>query len=69
MHCILCDKIFNGLQSAKNHLQRIHYPRPVQCRLCASVQASIIAFRVHIIQRHGVKGVRNVLQTYGRLLS
>jgi hypothetical protein len=67
-HCKLCDKIFNTQGSARNHLARIHYPRPVECGLCQMVQKSIIAFRVHIIQHHGIKGVKNVIETYGRVL-
>jgi hypothetical protein len=36
------------------------------CSLCESVLPSVPAFRNHIMRRHGVRGVKNVLETYGR---
>ena len=67
-HCRLCDRLFNSLSSAKSHLANVHSCRRVECQLCGHVDNSVQSFRMHIVRRHGIRGCKNVLQTYGNVL-
>jgi hypothetical protein len=66
--CKLCSKHFSSFKNGKSHLRRIHYPQSVECSICKMVQSSVLAFRCHVNQTHGIKGVKGVLETYGRIL-
>ena len=67
-HCRLCGQVFASLQVGKSHLKNVHFPQAVQCSLCEQVINSVLSFRVHISRRHGIKGQRNILENYGRIL-
>jgi hypothetical protein len=62
----LCEKIFNSRGSAKIHLNHVHNPQTIECLLCQRVMSSVPAFRKHVHRRHGIRGEKNVLETYGK---
>jgi hypothetical protein len=54
--------------SAKSHLEHTHNPKPVECCLCLKVVNNVVAFRMHILRKHGIRGAKNLVQHYGRII-
>jgi hypothetical protein len=67
-HCIPCNRFLKSRDSATQHLRCVHVRQAVKCIMCDVVKSSLLSFRVHINQRHGIKGVKDVVGTYGRLM-
>jgi len=65
--CNFCHRIFRSKDSARAHVKNIHLvPEKYQCNLCSQVVNHRHGFSKHIIIKHEMKGVRNVVDTYAK---
>ena len=64
--CVPCNKVFKRFQAARRHFLVMHTaPELFECCYCGQV-LNKYAFCTHINSKHGVVGVKNVLELYGR---
>ena len=64
--CVPCNKVFKRFQAAKRHFVVMHQrPEIVECCYCGQ-RFNTYAFRTHINSKHGVVGVKNVVELYGK---
>ncbi len=67
--CVPCNKIFKRLPAAKRHYEVIHAANvsTVECCYCQKI-FNEFAFRTHLNTKHNIRGVKNVLQLYGKVI-
>ncbi len=67
--CVPCNKVFKRFQAAKRHYQVHHVGRCdiVQCCYCHKT-FNEYAFRTHLNSKHNIRGIKNVVQLYGKLV-
>ena len=68
-HCKLCDTVLKTWPIARQHATRIHMSVAAECVLCARVYKNEKSFVMHLIRVHGLRGVENPLENYGRVPS
>ena len=68
--CLLCTKTFKNIQVTRRHVKVVHTDGGCryECTLCGKISSNSYALNTHIIQGHGIKGVKNVVNKYGRRL-
>ena len=68
--CLLCTKTFKNLQITRRHVKVVHTERhQYECTLCGKVIPNSYALRTHMNSNHGIKGVKDVVNQYGRRLN
>ena len=50
------------------HVRQVHFATRVQCVVCQEVVCNSQSFRKHVLRVHGVSGVKNVVETYGKMV-
>ncbi len=66
-YCLVCKKSFKSLMYTRKHLEIMHAEAdPIECAVCSKVLSNPYSFRTHMNLKHGCKGVKNVLEVYGR---
>ena len=64
--CVPCNQVFKRFQAAKRHFHVMHQtPEEYECCYCGQ-RYNKYAFATHINSKHGVVGVKNVVEMYGR---
>ena len=67
--CFYCGSTHNLRQSARRHVVRFHIvPERFLCNICNEVVLHKFGFHIHMIRKHNVRGVGNVLQNYSTKL-
>lgn len=68
--CKFCKSSHLEAESAKAHVIRLHLvPERFQCKICKKIIKHRVDFRNHIIRKHKLKGVKNVLKNFSIELS
>ena len=68
-HCKLCDVVFKDVKIANNHVRQVHNAAAVQCILCARVYKGVKGFSMHLIRVHNLRGVKEPVKTYGKVMA
>lgn len=66
--CTGCQKVFASMASASHHIRAYHLNDTsvtIGCKLCKKEFKHATLFRSHINLKHNIKGIRNVVETYG----
>ena len=64
--CALCSKRFATAQCVKQHVDRMHVQSAaIRCTLCGCISRNEQNFRVHINNKHGLTGIKNIVEAYG----
>ena len=67
--CLLCNKTFKNLRITRRHVKVVHTERHnYECTLCRKIISNSYALRTHMNSNHGIKGVKDVVNKYGRRL-
>ena len=67
--CLLCTKTFKSIPLTRRHVKIVHTERyQYECTLCGKITPNSYALRTHMNLKHGIKGVKDVLNKYGKRL-
>lgn len=64
--CIVCGSMYSNQGVARMHVIRMHLePELFQCVICNAVIRHRLDFAKHVNRRHGIKGAKNIVKSYG----
>ena len=67
--CLLCNRTFKNIQVTRRHVKVVHTEGyHYECTLCEKIIPNRYALSSHMNLKHGVKGVKDVVNKYGRRL-